>query len=109
MKCTSLYMSYHKDYGAWIKGDDEIGTVMHPGENFRLCLGKGVSISCRLGWNGLRNVVCAYGTKWCKTKLTSQRNLLYRNLREACLKHFPFLAKIFGKSWSIKSVNFLPK
>lgn len=69
MKCTSLYMSYHKDYGAWLKGDDEIGTVMHPGENFRLCLGKGVSISCRLGWNGLRTWYVLMGPSGVKLNL----------------------------------------
>lgn len=52
MKFKSFYMSYNKNYGAWIVGDDEVGRPMQPGEHFRLCLGKGVNIACSLEWNG---------------------------------------------------------
>lgn len=47
-----LYMYYHKAYGCWLKVDGDCGRAMNVGESFKIHIGEGINIPCRLGLAG---------------------------------------------------------
>lgn len=54
MKHQQTYIWYYKEYGCWLKNEEDCGRAMGPGESFNLCLGKDLSVPCRLGLAGQR-------------------------------------------------------
>lgn len=76
MRHQQIYMWYYKDYGCWLKVEGEHGRAMAPGESFNLCLGKELSVPCRLGLAEQRLWYVEIGPY--QVKLTLRMNEIYK-------------------------------